>query len=312
MNFFGFNNFNMFGGCNPFASFNPFMFSGCGCNNPFTSIYSNPLGINFGMNLFQTGMPAYSYANNFSMPTFGNISSYPSIFGNYSTMPTIGNFAMPQFTMPSLNFGNLFSFPSINSTNSTSSTSNTSKTQKTSTTTVSDTDNTPINDTGKLDKHFLRKVKKVAKKLNCDYKDLLALINSESGFNPKAKCGSYVGLIQFGDDAVTTLVTKCGCKGLTKDKILNMSRIQQLDLVEKLLMHTKNWKFSPDARLSAGDLYAMVFAPARADREVMYSKGEKGYNSVNAKMDYNNDGKITKTEMGRRIREKSVNESIFA
>lgn len=68
--------------------------------------------------------------------------------------------------------------------------------------------------------------------MNCDYQDLLALMNSESGLNPKATCGSYVGLIQFGDAAITELRTKCGCKGLTKEKILNMSRIEQLDLVE--------------------------------------------------------------------------------
>ena len=175
-----------------------------------------------------------------------------------------------------------------------------------------DTDNSPIKDTGKLDKHFLKKTKKIAKKLNCDYQDLLALMNSESGLNPKATCGSYVGLIQFGDAAITELRTKCGCKGLTKEKILNMSRIEQLDLVEKLLMYNKKWKFAPNAKLSAGDLYAMILAPGRADREVLYSRGESGYNKTNAKMDYNNDGKITKSEMSRRIREKSVNESIFA
>ncbi len=311
MNIFGFNNFNMFGGCNLFAGYNPFMFRGCGCNS-----FVNPFS--FGMNPFQFGMSTMPLFNNFSMPTmptisamptFGQTSVYPSIFSNYTTMPMYNNFTMPQFIMPSFNLGNLFSIPTVNYA-SWKPVESTNKTGKT--TDVSDTDNLPIKDTGKLDKHFLRKVKKVAKKLNCDYKDLLALINSESGFDPKAKCGSYVGLIQFGDAAVEELRTKCGCKGLTKEQIPNMSRLEQLELAEKLLMYIKKWKFSPDARLSAGDLYAMIMAPGRANREVLYSKGESGYNSVNAKMDYNKDGKITKSEMSRRIREKSVNESIFA
>lgn len=309
MNFFGFNNLNMFGGCNPFAGYNPFMLRGCGCNsfaNPF-SFGMNPFS--FGMNPFQFGMSTMPSFNNFSMPTFSNfgaISNYPSIFSNYTTMPMYSSYTMPQFTMPTFNFGNLLSTPFINfaSWKPIEST--------TKTTDVSDTDNLPIKDTGKLDKHFLRKVKKVAKKLNCDYKDLLALINSESGFDPKAKCGSYVGLIQFGDAAVEELRTKCGYKNLTKEQIPNMSRLQQLELTEKLLMYIKKWKFSPNAKLSAGDLYAMILAPGRSNREVLYSKGESGYNPTNAKMDYNKDGKITKSEMSRRIREKSVNESIFA
>ena len=303
MNFFGFNNLNMFGGCNPFAGYNPFMLRGCGCNS-----FANPFS--FGMNPFQFGMPTMPIFSGLTMPmmpTFGSTTVYPSIFsGNYASMPILNNYSMPQFTMPTFNFGNLLSTPFINfaSWKPIEST--------TKTTDVSDTDNLPIKDTGKLDKHFLRKVKKVAKKLNCDYKDLLALINSESGFDPKAKCGSYVGLIQFGDAAVEELRTKCGYKNLTKEQIPNMSRLQQLELTEKLLMYIKKWKFSPNAKLSAGDLYAMILAPGRSNREVLYSKGESGYNSTNAKMDYNKDGKITKSEMSRRIREKSVNESIFA
>lgn len=305
MNFFGFHNFNIAGNCNPFAGFNPFMFGGCHCNS-----YMNPFSF---MNSFQFGMPSMPIFSGLTMPmmpTFGSTTVYPSIFsGNYASMPILNNYSMPQFTMPTFNFGNLFSIPSVNYA-SWKPVESTTKTGKT--TDVSDTDNLPIKDTGKLDKHFLRKVKKVAKKLNCDYKDLLALINSESGFDPKAKCGSYVGLIQFGDAAVEELRTKCGCKGLTKEQIPNMSRLEQLELAEKLLLYIKKWKFSPNARLSAGDLYAMILAPGRANREVLYSKGESGYNPTNAKMDYNKDGKITKSEMSRRIREKSVNESIFA
>lgn len=298
-----FNNFYMM----PPMGFNPFM-GGCGCS-------FNPM-MQFGMmNNSLFNMSQMNFAPNFSMPMFSPFS----MMSNYS-MPSMlmgGNIfsmANPAMSMsafsPMMNLSALFN--QINLLNQYNSKFGSLLTKKAEKTNADDTDNSPVKDTGKLDKHFLRKTKKIAKNLNCDYQDLLALINSESSFDPKAKCGSYVGLIQFGDDAIEELRTKCGCKGLTKDKILNMSRIQQLDLVEKLLMYNKKRKFAPNAKLSAGDLYAMILAPSRADREVLYTRGEKGYNSVNSKMDYNNDGKITKSEMTRRIREKCVNESIFA
>lgn len=285
----------------PAFGMNPFM---CGCYNSFNPMFQ------FGMMNSLFGMPQMFSFPSFSMPMFSPFSM------SNSMMPMGGNIfsmATPAMAMSAMNpmAGLSTMFNGINLLNQYTSNFGSLLTKKAENADA-DTDNSPIKDTGKLDKHFLKKTKKIAKKLNCDYQDLLALMNSESGLNPKATCGSYVGLIQFGDAAITELRTKCGCKGLTKEKILNMSRIEQLDLVEKLLMYNKKWKFAPNAKLSAGDLYAMILAPGRADREVLYSRGESGYNKTNAKMDYNNDGKITKSEMSRRIREKSVNESIFA
>lgn len=285
----------------PAFGMNPFM---GGCYNSFNPMFQ------FGMMNSLFGMPQMFSFPSFSMPMF-----LPFSMSN-SMMPMGGNIfsmATPAMAMSAMNpmAGLSTMFNGINLLNQYTSNFGSLLTKKAENADA-DTDNSPIKDTGKLDKHFLKKTKKIAKKLNCDYQDLLALMNSESGLNPKATGGSYVGLIQFGDAAITELRTKCGCKGLTKEKILNMSRIEQLDLVEKLLMYNKKWKFAPNAKLSAGDLYAMILAPGRADREVLYSRGESGYNKTNAKMDYNNDGKITKSEMSRRIREKSVNESIFA
>lgn len=285
----------------PAFGMNPFM---GGCYNSFNPMFQ------FGMMNSLFGMPQM-----FSFPSFSMSMFSPFSMSN-SMMPMGGNIfsmATPAMAMSAMNpmAGLSTMFNGINLLNQYTSNFGSLLTKKAENADA-DTDNSPIKDTGKLDKHFLKKTKKIAKKLNCDYQDLLALMNSESGLNPKATCGSYVGLIQFGDAAITELRTKCGCKGLTKEKILNMSRIEQLDLVEKLLMYNKKWKFAPNAKLSAGDLYAMILAPGRADREVLYSRGESGYNKTNAKMDYNNDGKITKSEMSRRIREKSVNESIFA
>lgn len=299
-NTIGFNNFYM-NNFMPVFGMNPFM---GGCYNSFNSMFQ------FGMMNSLFGMPQMFSFPSFSMPMFSPFSM------SNSMMPMGGNIfsmATPAMAMSAMNpmAGLSTMFNGINLLNQYTSNFGSLLTKKAENADA-DTDNSPIKDTGKLDKHFLKKTKKIAKKLNCDYQDLLALMNSESGLNPKATCGSYVGLIQFGDAAITELRTKCGCKGLTKEKILNMSRIEQLDLVEKLLMYNKKWKFAPNAKLSAGDLYAMILAPGRADREVLYSRGESGYNKTNAKMDYNNDGKITKSEMSRRIREKSVNESIFA
>lgn len=299
-NTIGFNNFYM-NNFMPVFGMNPFM---GGCYNSFNPMFQ------FGMMNSLFGMPQMFSFPSFSMPMFSTFSM------SNSMMPMGGNIfsmANPAMAMSAMNpmAGLSTMFNGINLLNQYTSNFGSLLTKKAEKADA-DTDNSPIKDTGKLDKHFLKKTKKIAKKLNCDYQDLLALMNSESGLNPKATCGSYVGLIQFGDAAITELRTKCGCKGLTKEKILNMSRIEQLDLVEKLLMYNKKWKFAPNAKLSAGDLYAMILAPGRADREVLYSRGESGYNKTNAKMDYNNDGKITKSEMSRRIREKSVNESIFA
>lgn len=299
-NTIGFNNFYM-NNFMPVFGMNPFM---GGCYNSFNPMFQ------FGMMNSLFGMPQMFSFPSFSMPMFSPFSM------SNSMMPMGGNIfsmATPAMAMSAMNpmAGLSTMFNGINLLNQYTSNFGSLLTKKAEKADA-DIDNSPIKDTGKLDKHFLKKTKKIAKKLNCDYQDLLALMNSESGLNPKATCGSYVGLIQFGDAAITELRTKCGCKGLTKEKILNMSRIEQLDLVEKLLMYNKKWKFAPNAKLSAGDLYAMILAPGRADREVLYSRGESGYNKTNAKMDYNNDGKITKSEMSRRIREKSVNESIFA
>ena len=299
-NTIGFNNFYM-NNFMPVFGMNPFM---GGCYNSFNPMFQ------FGMMNSLFGMPQMFSFPSFSMPMFSPFSM------SNSMMPMGGNIfsmATPAMAMSAMNpmAGLSTMFNGINLLNQYTSNFGSLLTKKAEKADA-DIDNSPIKDTGKLDIHFLKKTKKIAKKLNCDYQDLLALMNSESGLNPKATCGSYVGLIQFGDAAITELRTKCGCKGLTKEKILNMSRIEQLDLVEKLLMYNKKWKFAPNAKLSAGDLYAMILAPGRADREVLYSRGESGYNKTNAKMDYNNDGKITKSEMSRRIREKSVNESIFA
>ena len=162
---------------------------------------------------------------------------------------------------------------------------------------------------GKLGKAFLNKVKQVAKNLNCDYRDLLALMNSESGINAQCRGSIAVGLIQFTNPAIKALNQMYGLN-LTKDKILSMSAIEQMDLVEKCLMMSKKMKFPSNAKLSTGDLYAITFLPAYAGREVLCTKGDKYYNA-NSGLDVNKDGKITTSDLAQRLASKRVDESRF-
>ena len=174
---------------------------------------------------------------------------------------------------------------------------------------------------GKLGKDFLNRVKKMAKSLNCDYKDLLAVINCESSFNTRAKNpGGAVGLTQFTDAAIAELKRVYGIV-VTKEQILNMSALEQLDLAEKYLLIAKSYTFDKNARLSADDLYALNFLPGRANREVLCEKGERDKNGRllgyyeghgNSGLDKNKDNKITKSELGERVRNKYVDESLFA
>lgn len=161
------------------------------------------------------------------------------------------------------------------------------------------------------DNSFLACTKKVANHLNCDYKDLLAVMNAESGLKANAENGTTaVGLIQFTDASIKELNRVYGLN-LTKEKILNMSATKQLEYVEKYLKIAKGYKFSSNKKLDAKDLYSLVFLPGRANRDVLTQKGENFYSS-NKGLDINKDGLITKAELAQRVERFSVNESVFA
>jgi len=153
---------------------------------------------------------------------------------------------------------------------------------------------------------FLKKVKDIAKRLNCDYRDLLGVMNSESGIDASAKNpnGSATGLIQFIESTARSL-------GTTTAALRRMSPIKQLDYVEKCLMNAKSAAgFSSSHRLSAGELYALIFLPARANREVLTTRGENYY-AANKGLDKNKDGKITKSELGNRVISYRVSDNSF-
>ena len=148
---------------------------------------------------------------------------------------------------------------------------------------------------------FLAKVKEIAKNIKCDYRDLLAIMNSESGINAKTvgKNGAS-GLICFMPQYYDVA------------KIRKMSPMEQLDLVEKTFLKAKEKYGFANAELSKGDLYTLIFLPARAKQEVLARKGEGNrYYEANAGLDANKDGKITKEEMAVRIDKKYVSDESF-
>lgn len=293
-------------------------------NNPFMMNFSM---LNYSFNSSMFGFSPFNFSFNSFMPSFntgnfnyGLLNSYasfnpttytmPSLFGRstgFSTLPTLPTF-------PGGSSTNIFGFLNYSSISAASaasaSTSRSEDTVRRASLNVS---------TKGLGPEFLAKVKQVAKNLNCDYKDLLAVMNAESGLKGDAWNGTTaVGLIQFTSLSVADLNKRYGLN-LTKEKIAAMPEIEQLDLVEKYLKIAKGYGgFSENEKLTAGDLYAIVFLPGRAGRDVLCTKGEKGKNGKllgyyeSNPIDLNGDNKITKSELAQRVYNFSVNESIFA
>lgn len=148
---------------------------------------------------------------------------------------------------------------------------------------------------GKLGSGFCAKLEQVAKNINCDPADLLGMMQSESGINPKAynKNGGATGLIQFMPSTARSL-------GTSTEALMNMSAVDQLDYVEK---YFSNWTGGSGQKLTAGDLYTLCFLPAYLDREVLCQSGDKYY-KANSGLDANKDGKVTKSELGARVQGK--------
>lgn len=156
----------------------------------------------------------------------------------------------------------------------------------------------------KLDQNFLNKTKEISQRIGCNYKDLLAVMNSESGLNSQARNpkGGATGLIQFMPATAKML-------GTTTEELRKMTPVQQLDYVEKFFNKVKSTYGFEGKQLSAGDLYALVYMPARAKRDVVASASEGKVYSLNKGLDKDGDGQITKADLQRRVASCYVDES---
>lgn len=194
-----------------------------------------------------------------------------------------------------------------NTNNNDSTISNSAPTTNNSTTETIDSSLADALDK-KLGTGFAAKVEEVAKNLNCNPNDLLAMMYSESGLDPSIKgaCGA-VGLIQF----MPSLLTEYG---YTADQVAAMSGVQQLDLVQEFLSESKRISgYSTNDKIDAGTLYAICFLPASAKNEVLCSSTGNlswAYNA-NSPLDIDNDGAITKSDMATRLNKK-YNEMVEA
>lgn len=146
---------------------------------------------------------------------------------------------------------------------------------------------------------FYNKVVEISKRIGCNPDDLMTIMYSESCLNPQAKSkyANSGGLIGFMDKYTSSL-------GTSLSALLQMSPEEQLVYVEKFLVDAKKRaKIGSSERIGKGTLYALIFAPARAKGEVMYTESKDGdcYSSNSAALDYNQDGVITKSELAHRM-----------
>ena len=323
--FTGFNSFNMY---------MPYSYGGYyGGYNPFCcGYYVNPFSVfNMAMQLMSSAFPSvfntnnnvtsgYNLNYNFTMP-FVNQNyyggySYNSLYDgmypykDYSKdlINSFGTVAIPSNTGSTKKDSNVFIKSPVSNTGNISF----SKTKKTSFSSVGVYKYAPSSITlsgSHLNKEFLDKVKQVAKNLNCDYEDLLAVMNSESSLNPAKwnSSKSAVGLIQFTNSALAEINRVYGIQ-LTKEDVAKMNAIDQLDLAEKYLKITTR-KFG-GRKLSAADLYASLYLPARAKNDILTRRGENYYD-CNRGLDMDGDGVITKSDLERRLAQKRVNLNTF-
>lgn len=142
---------------------------------------------------------------------------------------------------------------------------------------------------------FIQKVNDISARINCDPRDLIAVMKSESGLNAQAKNpnSTATGLIQFMGDTAKSL-------GTTTAKLRQMSDVEQLDYVEKYLARTKAEKKLGDSKLNSGQLYALVFMPSLANGGSLKNNGQDAFR-LNKGLDMNKDNMITVDDLAIRL-----------
>ncbi len=150
---------------------------------------------------------------------------------------------------------------------------------------------------GQISEEFYEEVKKTAKEINCDPADLLAVMYCESGLNSAAQNPSgtkATGLIQITESTAKEL-------GTTTEELKNMTPQEQLIYVKKYLSNAKKIaKIGNDKKIDGATLYALVFLPAYAQKDILTRSGESYYNS-NKSLDTNKDNVIDKQDLAKKV-----------
>lgn len=137
---------------------------------------------------------------------------------------------------------------------------------------------------------FMSEVNRVSARFGINPTDLLAVMRSESSLNPRAvnPTTGASGLIQFMPRTAASL-------GTSVEAIRQMSAVEQMRYVER---YFESVGVRPGS--SAGRLYAYVFLPGRAGREVLTAAGENFY-EANRGLDVDRDGRITIADLDVRL-----------
>lgn len=151
-----------------------------------------------------------------------------------------------------------------------------------------------------LTPEFYQRVSEIAQKINCKPEVLLAVMNSESGLNANARnrYTGATGLIQFMPKTAQSL-------GTSVEDLAQMNEFQQLDFVEKYLVNAKRSYIKGNHELSAGDVYGLIFLPAKSGENVLAVEGTKRYRQ-NKGLDYDGDGVISRDDLTAHINTKMV------
>lgn len=151
-----------------------------------------------------------------------------------------------------------------------------------------------------LTPEFYQRVSEIAQKINCKPEVLLAVMNSESGLNANARnrYTGATGLIQFMPKTAKSL-------GTSVEDLAQMNEFQQLDFVEKYLVKAKRSYIKGNHELSAGDVYGLIFLPAKSGENILAVEGTKRYRQ-NKGLDYDGDGIISRDDLTAHINTKMV------
>lgn len=150
---------------------------------------------------------------------------------------------------------------------------------------------------------FEYKVKEVARSLDVPPEWLMAVMYSESRFNPAVlnhRGSGATGLIQFMVPAVKDLNRRLGTSFYMSD-IKQMSAIDQLDLVREYLQTMRERYGEYD---SLTDLYLAILYPRAMENGkeyVLYARPSKKYKQ-NIGLDENQDGSVSVSDIDNRMK----------